>query len=431
MSAPARDHAPSWYAATADIKPPLPSLEGGVRADVAVVGGGFTGLSAALHLAEAGARVVLLEANRLGWGASGRNGGQLVTGQRRDQDEIERAYGRDVALRLFALAEEAKALVHALRHRHGIDCEWRSGYLFAVRSNGAARSLRRYVDHLNTVYDYACARFVDAAAVGEMVASPRFRGGFVDSGAGHLHPLKLALGLADAARAAGARLHEGSHVRSIAERADGVRLTTGRGHVDADHVLLAGNGYLANLEARVERRVMPIESYMVATEPLGPLAVRRLIRDDICVTDDQFAVNYFRTSGDHRLLFGGGETYGYRTTSNIAAVVRPPLEDVFPSLRGVCIDYAWSGRVAITRSRLPYLRRLGPRLLAAGGYSGQGVALAVLAGKLMATAVRTEDAGFAIFARLPHPPFPGGRAGGRPLLALVLTWLALRDRLSW
>lgn len=423
-------HAASWYADTAVGRRERPPLDGDRRADVVVVGGGYTGLSAALHLAEAGADVVLLEAHRAGWGASGRNGGQLVSGQRRDPDELEARYGLEAARRLYRLGEDAKALVHALCARHAIAYDYRPGLLYATRRRGGASALELYAEQLATRYGYPHARFVPRDELRVLVKSPRLHAGVLDEGAGHLHPLNYALGLARAAEAAGATLCDLTRVEAVEPGSGGVAVRTSRGTVRARHAVLAGNGYLGGLAPAVAARVMPINNFIVATEPLGAAGIDEVFGRDLAAADSRFVINYFRPTRDHRLLFGGGETYRYRFPRDIAALVRPSLEDLFPQLRGVGLDYAWGGTLAITRTRLPYLARPSRRVLAAGGYSGQGVALATLAGKLMAEAVRGESAGFDAFAAVPHARFPGGRPLRWPLLALGMSWFALRDRLG-
>ncbi len=422
-------HARSWWTATAVGLRERAPLDGDRRADVAVVGGGYTGLSAALHLAEAGADVVLLEAHRVGWGASGRNGGQLVSGQRCDPDELVAAYGVEAARRLYALGEEAKALVHALCARHAIPYDYRPGLLYATRRRRDAPALRAEVERLTGLSHDHRVRFVAREEVRALVRSPRFHAGLLDEGAGAVHPLNYALGLADAAECAGATLCERSRVEAVEPGAGGVRVRTPRGTVTADHVVLAGNGYLGGLAPAVAARVMPVNNFIVATEPLGDAGLRAVFGRELAAADSRFVINYFRPAPDTRVLFGGGETYRYRFP-DVAALVRPHLEEVFPQLRGVGIDYAWGGTLAITRSRLPYLARPQPRVFAAGGYSGQGVALATLAGRLVAEAIRGDSAGFDTFASLRHPAFPGGRRLRWPLLVLGMSWYALRDRLG-
>ncbi|WP_163849340.1 NAD(P)/FAD-dependent oxidoreductase [Pseudooceanicola aestuarii] len=425
--APGR-YPPSWYAATADIPAPAPPLRGAARADVCIVGGGYTGLSAALHCAQAGLSVILLEAQRAGFGASGRNGGQLGSGQRQDQQALVRMVGPDDARHLWHLGEEAKTLVKELVAEHDIDCHLKPGVAWAASSDAEARHLADYAEHLSRHYDYSQITTHNTAEFAAICPSPSYRGGILDRGAGHLHPLRFALGLARAAQAAGVTLHEGSEVHSI-EPGQPATLRTGQGHVIADHVILACNGYLGQLDRRVAARVMPINNFIAATEPLGDQAARVLARD-VAVADDLFVVNYFRLSHDGRLLFGGGESYGYRFPADIAAKVRAPMTRIFPHLRDIRIDYAWGGTLAITMKRLPHLARLGPNMLSASGYSGHGLGTATHAGQLMALAVQGQAAGFDAMAALPTPAFPGGALMRSPLLALAMSWFSLRDRLG-
>ncbi len=418
----------SWYAATAHELAPFAPLRGETRADVCVVGGGYTGLSAALHLAEAGLDVVLVEAHRVGFGASGRNGGQLGSGQRMTQDVLEGMVGKPDALKLWQLGEDAKALVKALIARHGIDCGLKPGVAWTARSAREVAHLHDYAGALATDYGYGEIELLDEDACQALCPSPAYRGGILDMGAGHLHPLNLALGLARAAAAAGVRIFEQTHVHHV-EDGPPTLVRTDKGRVRADHVILAGNGYLGGLNRKVAARVMPINNFMIATEPLGEGAARVLTRD-VAVADDRFVVNYFRLSADRRLLFGGGESYGYRFPTDIATVVRKPMLQVFPHLRDVRIDHAWGGTLAITMKRMPYLARVGAHILSGSGYSGHGVGTAVHAGQLMALAVQGQAEGFDTMARIPVPTFPGGAALRSPLLVLAMTWFAIRDRLG-
>jgi gamma-glutamylputrescine oxidase len=414
----------SWYAATAAPLAPFPPLAGEATADVCVVGGGYTGLSAALHLAEAGLDVVLVEAQRVGWGASGRNGGQVGSGQRREQSWLEARLGAERARLLWELAEEAKALVRELVARHGIACDLKPGVIQAARRAAEVPHYAAEAEKLARDYGYALAEPLDRAGIAARVGSDAFHGGLLDRGAMHLHPLNYALGLARAAAAAGVRIFEGSRVEAVEPQ-----VRTARGRVRARFVLVAGNGYLGGLVPEVAARVMPINNFMVATAPLGEYVARRLLPFDEAVADSLFVVNYFRLSSDRRLLFGGGESYGYRFPPDIAAVVRPRMLAIFPGLAGTPIDHAWGGTLAITVDRLPAFQRLGPTIFSAAGYSGHGVAMATLAGKLMAEAVQGTAGRFDVFARLPQPRFPGGGALRWPLLVLAMSWHALRDRL--
>jgi len=424
----AGEYPQSWYAATVTPLERFAALEGEVRADVCVIGAGYTGLSAALHLAERGFDVVLLEAQRVGFGASGRNGGQLGSGQRIGQDRIAALLGAEDAARLWALAEEAKALVKALIARHAIECHLKPGIAEMVFTRRELAGEHAYADYLAERYGYRHLEKLDRAAAQALCGSPKYVGGTLDHDAAHLHPLALALGLARAARDAGVRIHERSAVHEI-ERGTKARVVTGAGAVRAGHVILACNGYLGKLAPRVAARVMPINNFIAATEPLGDAASRVLSRD-VAVADSRFVINYFRLSHDRRLLFGGGESYGYRFPRDIAALVRKPMVEIFPHLKDVRIDYAWGGTLAITRRRLPYLARLAPNILSASGYSGHGVGTATHAGKLMADAIAGQAEGFDTMARIPAPAFPGGGAWRTPLLALAMSWFALRDRLG-
>jgi gamma-glutamylputrescine oxidase len=418
----------SWYAATTESLAPFAPLQGEARADVCIVGAGYTGLSAALHLAEMGADVVLLDAHRVGFGASGRNGGQLGSGQRQDQVTLEKMVGRDTARKLWELGEDAKALVRGLVERHGIDCYLTDGVAWAGSRPAEVTDLHAYAEHLQRHYGYDRIEALDRDAFHALCPSPDYVGGVLDMGAAHLHPLRLALGLAKAADKAGARIHERSHVHDI-RPGEKVTVRSDAGHVVADHVILAANGYLGGLDRQVTARVMPINNYVVATEPLGDDAARVLTRD-VAVADSRFVVNYFRLSHDKRLLFGGGETYGYRFPSDIAALVRRPMTKVFPHLTDVRIDHAWGGTLAITIKRMPYLARVRPNILSASGYSGHGVGNAIQAGKLMAEATRGPSDGFAAFDAIPHTPFPGGGLFRTPILSLAMSWYAMRDRLG-
>ncbi|WP_282121504.1 NAD(P)/FAD-dependent oxidoreductase [Ruegeria atlantica] len=418
----------SWYAATANPVDRFPALSGDVKADVCIVGGGYTGLSAALHLAEAGFDVVLLEAHRVGFGASGRNGGQLGSAQRMDQEDLERLVGDDDAAKLWDLAEDAKDLVKSLIAKHQIDCDLKPGVAVLGLSSGEQQELHDHAAHLSDRYGYDQMEVLDEGAGQALCPSPSYRGGYLDMGAAHLHPLNFALGLAQAAAKAGVRICESTEVLGVEETTPAV-VKSAHGKVTADHVILACNGYLGDLNRKVATKVMPINNFIAATEPLGVDAARVLTKD-VAVADTKFVVNYFRLSADGRLLFGGGESYGYRFPGDIAATVRKPMTEIFPHLQDVKIDYAWGGTLAITMRRMPYLARIAPNILSASGYSGHGVGTATHAGQLMALAIQGQAEGFNTMARVPALPFPGGPALRSPLLVLAMTWFALRDRLG-
>lgn len=415
---------PSWYAATAAAQPPLPPLAGDETADVCIVGAGYTGLSAALHLAERGYSVVVLEAERIGWGASGRNGGQLGTSQRKDQRSFEKMLGVEWARRLWDLGLESNALVKDLIARHSIACDLKPGLLHAAWKRGDAAWLKVDVEYLAANYGYDKSRYVPRDEMREMVASNCYWGGVLDAGGAHLHPLNYALGLATAARAKGVRIYEGTRALDISR--SGVR--TAQGAVTASHIVLACNAHLGRLEPRIAGAIMPINNFIVATEPLGARA-RELIRDDVCVQDTKFVIDYYRLSPDGRLLFGGGESYSPNLPKDIAGFVRKPMLRVFPQLEDVRIDYAWGGTLAITMKRIPHFGRLAPNILYAHGYSGQGINIATLGGKLLAEAVAGQAERFDWIANIKTPDFPGGTWLRYPGLVAGMLFYAMKDRL--
>jgi gamma-glutamylputrescine oxidase len=417
----------SYYAATRTALDPFPALAGEVRADVAVVGGGYMGLSAALHLAEKGLSVVVLEAHRVGFGASGRNGGQVGSGQRQDQVWIEKAVGRDHARRLWDMAEDSKTLVRDLITRHAMPVTFHPGVAHACYSDAETREVHGYAEKLARDYGYTQLEPLDRAGIRRLIGSTSFAGGEIDRGAGHIHPLNFAIGLAKAAAAAGARIHESSEVLSFTPGAKAV-LKTASGSVTADHVILAGNGYIGGLEPSYPSRVMPINNFILATEPLGDRA-KEILAEPVAVADSNFVVNYWRLSEDNRLLFGGGESYGYRFP-DILKTVRAPMLKIYPQLADAKITHAWGGTLAITMNRMPALMRPHPNVLAGSACSGHGVALSTLTGKLLAETVTGNAEGFDLLANIPQPRFPGGATLRWPLLVLAMTWYSMRDRLG-
>ena len=418
----------TWYAATAPAVERHPVLTGRETADVCVVGAGFTGISAALHLAERGYSVVVLEAARIGWGASGRNGGQVGSGLRESMSTLEHALGPLRADTLWALCEEAKGIIAERIDRHGIRCDWRPGNLLASTRERYMGWIEREAEFCLRRFGYRGYRMLSRAEMREEVASACYVGGRMDEGGGHLHPLRFVLGMAEAAVRAGARIFESSRVERI-RWGSPVRVSTADGVVEAEYVVLAGNAYLGRLEPRIESRIMPIVNHVLATEPLGERRARSLIRSGACVHSTRFVVDYYRCTADHRLLFGGGETYSDRPLDDPRAFVRRYMLRVFPQLADVRIDHAWSGRLAITMNRLPHVGRLAPSGFFAQGFSGHGVALTQIAGKLVAEAVAGTAERFDVLAGLRHSAFPGGRWLRHPLLVLGMLYYALRDKL--
>ncbi len=418
----------SYYAATAKALDPFPPAHEPLRADVCIIGGGFTGLSAALHLAEAGYDVVLLEAHRVGFGASGRNGGQVGTGQRVDQDALEKMVGKETARALFDLSLDSVRLVRDLIQAHDIDCGFADGIIHADHRARFVPESHAYAEKLQREYGYDQVRPLDREELRCLVGSPAYHGGTLDLGGGHIHPLRYAIGLVSAAQARGVRIFERSRVTGLAEDSP-ARVRTDQAEITADHVVLACNGYLGHLENRVAERVMPINNFIIATEPLDEDLAQSLIRDNHAVADSKFVINYFRLSEDRRLLFGGGESYGYRFPKDIEGLVRRPMLEIFPNLRDVRVDYAWGGTLGITMNRMPHFARLQGNILSAGGYSGHGVAMATLGGKLAALAIAGQAEKFDLLAGVPTPRFPGGTAFRWPLLVVAMVWFSLRDRL--
>lgn len=414
----------SWYEDSID-RPTYPALDGSRKVDVLVVGGGFTGLSAALHLARTGVDVAVLEAHRFGDGASGRNGGQMGTGQRLWPMEIEAAYGFERSKALFDLAEEAKAHLTEFITANGIDADYREGQLSVVHKRRYLKDYRAQVEELTTRYAYPHVSFMDADETADRLGSRRYFGGIRDTGTGHINPMKLVVGSARVAVEAGAQLFENSHVERLDRRDGRIVAVTAHGEVSAERVLIATNAYGGGLDPQVDAHVMPIGSFIGATEPLAdPDAV--LPGGESC-DDSRFVVRYFRKSGDGRLLFGGREAYT-SATGDIGRHIRKQIAEVYPHLADVRLSHAWGGSVGITMERLPYVRSLAPGITTIGGFSGHGVVLANFAGRLYAERVNGNRDRLADFEALRIPAFPGGRRLRAPLLFLAMTWFSLRDR---
>ncbi|WP_373352868.1 NAD(P)/FAD-dependent oxidoreductase [Pseudoroseicyclus sp. CXY001] len=418
---------PSWYAATAAPGPDRPALAGDAEADVAILGAGFTGLWAAKVLAEKGFKVTLLEAHRVGWGASGRNGGQVGSGYNKPMRWIAARMGEEKARAVWQVAEDAKAQLRAFCETHAVEADWKAGVAHGAYSEAEAAEDHAEAEYLAKTYGYADAEPMDAARFAELVKSPLYKGGLLDRGAAHIHPLNYALALARAAEAAGAVIHERSEVTAV-DTGPRPSLTTAQGVLRAKHLILAGNGYLPVIEPHMSARVMPINSFIAATEPLDD--PRSVLAEDIAVADSKFVVNYYRFTADGRFLFGGRESYGLGFPDDIRGPLVARMTRLFPQLEGVGISHVWGGTLGITMTRLPHLARLGPTTLSAAGFSGHGVALSGMAGRLMAEAVAGQAERFDVMSELPVQRFPGGAALRAPLMTLAMSWYAMRDRLG-
>lgn len=412
---------PSLYAEEDAPEPALAALDEEISVDLCVVGGGYAGCSAALHAAQAGKSVALLEANRIGWGASGRNGGHLGRGPRQDIRLYEKLTGRDDARKIWTLSCEANRLTQALIRDHDIACDLAAGSVEAAWKPAHAREMVEYAAHVARYYDDDGLVPLDAEALRARCDSPCYHGGLADEGAGHLNPLRYALGLGRAAQASGAQIFECAPAQKLAPG----RVETARGAVTAERVIVACNGYLDDLAPKAAARLMPLNNFICATEPLD---APPLPQND-CVADSKFVLNYYRMDAQNRLVFGGGETYSPRFPADIAGFVRPHLERVFPQLKGVRLSHGWGGTLAVTRWRAPLFQRLDAQTLLIGGWSGSGIHMATLGGKVAAEAAFAPSPAWEALARAPCPRFPGGAALRPVLAALAMRWFALRDTL--
>ena len=411
----------TWYAEGLDLPAPRPPLDGDRTADLCVIGGGLTGLSAALHVAQRGRTVVLLEAQRVGWGASGRNGGQVGTGLNWSQRKLAKHLGEDAARAIWAMTEEAKALTRDLIAAHAPDAGWRPGIVSASRTPHEAAHAAAEAHWMAEHYGIETT-ILDRAAVAAAIGTDAYAGGVLDRSAGFCNPLALALGLARACGAAGVAIHEGTEAHDI-----GDVVATPHGEVRARAVLHATNGYAPHLTRAKAGRVLPINNFVAVTEPLG---ARAPMPAPLAVADSRTVVNYWWQTGDGRLLYGGGESYGRRFPRDIEARVRANLLRTYPALADVAFTHAWGGTLAVTATRLPFMGEVMPGHYVAGGYSGHGLALAPLAGRIVAEAVLGNPARLRVMERLPVPALPGGRWIGGAVTNAAMALGALRDRLT-
>jgi len=417
----------SYYQATANDQITGESLKGEVNADVCVVGAGYTGLSAALELASAGYKVVVLESETIGYGASGRNGGQICTGFSSGHQKIVNQLGKQDARKCFALAEESKALLKQRIADHRIDCDLTWGYMHVVPKPHLVDELKSWRDEYAEL-GVSGISLLDKPELEKKLGSTIYHGALRESDAGHLHPLNYCLGLARAVIKAGATIYDNSRVTDI-DTGSAPSATTTRGKVKAKFMVIAGNAYLGRTVKSLYGRVMPVASYIIATEPLGENRAKSLIADNEAVANTNFIVDYYRRSKDHRMLFGGRASYSTFEPPSLATYMRPRMTHVFPQLKDVKIDFAWGGYIAITSNRVPDCGRLSPTVYYTHGYSGQGVALSGLYGKLMAEAIRGTAERFDLLAKVKHLPFPGGPVR-TPILVAAMMYYRIRDALS-
>lgn len=422
------EYPPSYYASVSRQLEKFPQAEGELKCDICIVGAGYTGLSSALHLAQKGYDVILLDAQRIGFGASGRNGGQVGQGQRLDQDELEPMVGKDKAHALWDIANQSVDLVRELAKSDLVECDFHEGIIHADHRQRYVKHSLGYAKMLQDDYGYDKIRGLERDEMRELIDSDVYYGGTLDLGAGHINPLGFAFGLARMAEAVGVRIFEQSLVTDL-QKTSPAMVKTEQAQITAEHVILACNGYLGGLDKKVASYVMPINNYIVATKPLPEAQRDALISHNYAVADSKFVVNYFRFSDDGRLLFGGTESYNYRFPTNIAEKVRKPMGIIFPQIKDIEIDFAWGGTLGITMNRMPHFERLAGNILSFSGYSGHGLAMATLAGQIAAETIAGQAERFDLMANVPSMRFPGGAAMRTPLLALAMLYYSIRDKL--
>lgn len=424
----------SYYAATANGQPHYPRLDEDLSVDVCVVGAGLAGLSAAIELADRGYSVVVLEAEKVGWGASGRNGGQIIAGLACEQSVIEKALGIDAARQVWNITLDALDLVRARIKRFDIKCDLVDGFLGVAVGERKGIALRKWYEDMAKRYQFDTdSEWIEPNNLHRWIDSPRFHSGYHDRRSGHLHPLNYTLGLARGAASLGVRICEHSAVRSMS-RGEPAQLRTDHGSVSARYVVLAGNMYLPevapDLAPSLARRIMPVGTYIVGTEQIDPGLVNRLIPSGSAVCDSNFVLDYFRFSADQRMLFGGRVSYSTMTPPNLREDMQRRLKLVFPQLAAAKVEYSWGGFVDITMNRAPDFGRLAPNVYYLQGFSGHGVALTGMAGKLAAEAISGQAERLDLIARIPHHDFPGGKLLRMPALVLGMLWYRLRDALG-
>jgi len=418
----------SYYAASANAAHRRPRVEGDISCSVCVVGGGFTGMSAALELAEKGHDVIVVEAERVGCGASGRNGGQLVNGYSRSLGHIGRRYGAEMEKICGSMALEGAQIIRDRVNRFGIDCDLVDGGIIAAINENQMGGLKEDAEewHRN---GHKTIRILDSDAIREHVGSDRYIGALLDPEGGHFHPLNYVLGEAAAFERLGGRIYENSRVLGI-EKGKRPSVRTGDGSINCDYVLVCGNAYLGNAVPELTARIMPVSSQIIATEKLDKEVARALLPTNHCIEDARYVLDYYRLSADNRLIYGGGTVYGARNVGSIVKRIRPGMLQTFPHLAGTRIDYAWSGNFALTLTRIPQVGRLSDNILFSHGDSGHGVTTTQLLGRLLSEAVDAQADRFDAFASFPYIDFPGGRLFRLPATVVGSWYYSFRDRLG-
>ena len=418
----------SYYAATATPLPEQPSLQSNIRADVCVVGAGLAGLSAALELSDMGYKVVVLEGRRVAWGASGRNGGQAIAGYACEQAPLEKQLGLADAKKAFNLTLEGLDLMRARIKKHRIACDWTDGYMTVSVKPESTPELLDSVAYMRDTYDYPHLQAISPQELPQWLASTRYHGGVLDHNSAHLHPLKYALGLAQAALDAGVTIYEHSEVTELMH-GEPATVKTAHGQVTASFVVLAGNVYLDKTVKKLAGRVMPVGTYIITTEQLDKTTANALIKNRVAVSDNNFVLDYFRVTPDDRMLFGGRVSYSGATPSNLKTAMQRTMLRAFPQLSHAKIEHCWGGFVDITANRAPDFNRLAPNVYYLQGFSGHGLVLTNIAGKLAAQAIAGQAERFDMMAKIKHHPFPGGRMLRTPALVLAMAYYRLRDYL--
>jgi gamma-glutamylputrescine oxidase len=422
-------HADSYYAASANDKVERAQLVDNIESDVCIIGAGYTGLSTALHLLELGFSVTILEAARIGWGASGRNGGQIVNSFSRDIDSIEKTVGKEKGKLFGEMAFEGSRIIKELINKHNIQCDLKDGGVFAALNPKQMGHLEAQKVLWEKHGHMGHLELLDGKGIRSVVGSEQYIGGLLDKSGGHIHPLNLALGEAAAVESMGGVIYEDSAVIRV-EQGDNPVIHTAKGSVKAKFVVVAGNAYLNGLMPELQAKSMPCGTQVLTTEPLSDELANSLLPQDYCVEDCNYLLDYFRLSGDKRLIYGGGVVYGARDPADIEAIIRPKMLATFPQLKDVKVDFTWTGNFLLTLSRLPQVGRIGDNIYYSQGCSGHGVTYTHLAGKILAEAIHGQATRFDLFAGLPHYPFPGGHMFKIPFSAIGAWYYTMRDKLG-